>query len=216
MSNLSKETASVPEKVVQNLAASLGYSKVDTRTFETLTAFLSQYDGEFTPEALKENFLKFEDSFLDVALLQDCDFPIGFTSVSNHMSKDIITVPTTEPIIEFSRRILRRMVSGAPVVNEDGRLVGVVSTSDVVGVVARPESLANIEELTVKDVMTTYTLAVKPTSSVFEVLHTLLSFRLHRVIVVDEENRPQGIITSLDLCKLLNSILQELRAQLRQ
>ena len=216
MPDSSKDTASVSEEVVRPLAAQLGYKKLDTRTFETLSAFASQFEGDVSTEALKKKYLEFEHGFLDLALLKKCDFPVDFTSVSGHMTRDILTVEASEPVVDFSRRILRRMVTGTPVVDKEGRLVGVISASDVVGAVARPELLENIENLTVKDLMTIYPVTVYPTSSVLEVLHILRSFRLHRVIVVDENNSPVGIITSFDLCKLLAKILQELRNQLKK
>jgi CBS domain-containing protein len=51
----------------------------------------------------------------------------------------------------------------------------------------------------VEDIMTEDPLMVSPDVSATLVARQMFEQRVHRVVVVDEEKRPIGIITSLDL-----------------
>jgi nucleotide-binding universal stress UspA family protein/predicted transcriptional regulator len=51
--------------------------------------------------------------------------------VQDLMTRELITVQAGEPLVMVLRKLLRRRVSGAPVVNADGQLVGVISEHDL-------------------------------------------------------------------------------------
>lgn len=122
-------------------------------------------------------------------------------------------------------------VSGFPVV-EDGRLVGVVSRSDVVRRLDVEQSVAEtlsdyyrdagameerpipsleeigtgfgarLERLRVKDVMARTPISVSPETLLAELARTLVEHRIHRVPVVDG-GRLAGIVSTLDLVRLV-------------
>ncbi|MDH3212151.1 MAG: CBS domain-containing protein [Myxococcales bacterium] len=147
------------------------------------------------------------------------------------MQTDVRTVGVETTLAELDRAFLEERVSGFPVV-QDGRMVGLVSRSDVVrqlGVeqsvaetisdyyrdvggirIDPPETIdaiarqvgARIEKLRVKDVMVHDLITVTPTDSLQEVAQILVEHRIHRLPVV-EAGRLLGILTSLDLVRLL-------------
>lgn len=43
-----------------------------------------------------------------------------------------------------------------------------------------------------------------PASSVRQVMQTMLQHHIHRVWVLDEEEKPQGVVTATDLLRLLD------------
>jgi CBS domain-containing protein len=51
--------------------------------------------------------------------------------VANIMSKDVLTVRANEPIIHAAKIMYESKVSGLPVVDEVGRVIGVITESDV-------------------------------------------------------------------------------------
>jgi len=55
------------------------------------------------------------------------------------MTKDVIAVKPETPILEALELIARHDISGLPVVDEDNRLVGVLSEKDVVSLLYTPE-----------------------------------------------------------------------------
>ena len=145
------------------------------------------------------------------------------------MQVDVVTVASTAWLPEFERLLVDRRISGCPVV-DDGKLVGVVSRSDIIRHLCDERQLAEcssdfyrdesgfhvlplvsfgdvaervgerIESLQVKDVMTENTSAVSPTQPLYEVA-TTTEHRVHRLPVTDE-GRLVGIITTSDLVQL--------------
>jgi CBS domain-containing protein len=135
------------------------------------------------------------------------------------------------PLPELDRAFIDQKVGGFPVVDE-GRLVGMVSRSDIVRQLCVEQSLAEmvsdyyhqgvvsddapeqslkqigdqvgerLESLHVKDVMIRTPLTVPVTASVQEVARVLVDNHIHRVPVTDQ-GRVVGIIAALDLVRLL-------------
>ena len=149
------------------------------------------------------------------------------------MQTQVVSVGSDDPLLSVYRLFADEEISGAPVVDESGRVVGVVSIRDLIrvtgeehealfedqdyyhdGVVAPKAGwLAagqDFEDVlsrrVVSDVMTTDLVAVTPSASVPEIVRTILDDRIHRVLVVDhrgDEDALVGIISLFDLVALL-------------
>ncbi len=63
--------------------------------------------------------------------------PAGPTIASAVMSRPVCTVDVATPLSEAARMLLDRRIGCLPVVDADGRLVGIVTTSDFVALSAR-------------------------------------------------------------------------------
>jgi CBS domain-containing protein len=108
-------------------------------------------------------------------------------------------------------------ISGCPVVSGEGRVIGVVSKTDLLrrcsegtpdqppGFLLEVISDGEDEELIpeplicVDDFMTEGAATVSPSTPVGRVAALMVERRIHRAIVVDSENFPLGVITTLDL-----------------
>src|SRR6185312_13965225 len=90
-------------------------------------------------------------------------------------------------------------VSGAPVL-EHGRIVGVVTKSDLVDPRFRAPSS---EPITVRDAMTKAVRAVRPGDPAMMAVHLMVDESVHRVVVVDERGKLAGIVSSLDILRAL-------------
>jgi len=147
-----------------------------------------------------------------------------------HLAKDImhanvITVTDTMDVREVAKIFVEEGITGAPVVDELGNLVGVISQSDLVEYelaterdltveapyYRRPydESLHpsrgfQIEDLpadTVKDVMTPFLVTVEEDTPIRQVAARMAQSGIHRLIVVDEDQQILGIVTSMDVLR---------------
>jgi CBS domain-containing protein len=136
------------------------------------------------------------------------------------MTNEPTCVDQTTTIRQLARLFEENEISGCPVVDEEGRVVGVVSKTDLIRQCfegARdlsPDSLLDVisddeeQELIpdnlvrVEEFMTENAATVTPATPIAKVVSLMVERRIHRVVVVDEENFPTGIITSLDLLKL--------------
>jgi CBS domain-containing protein len=141
------------------------------------------------------------------------------------MNPNVVTVTDTMDLREAAKIFVEGRISGAPVVDELGNLLGVISQSDLMEYelatereltveapfYRRPydESLHpsqgfQIEELpadTIKDVMTPYLITVEEDTPIRELAARMAKCGIHRLIVVDEDQQICGIVTSLDVLR---------------
>jgi CBS domain-containing protein len=135
------------------------------------------------------------------------------------MTADPICIGPSGTIRDLARLFEEHQVSGAPVVDQSGKVIGIVSKTDLIRRCAEGtndippaylfEVLADQEEVAseaipeplvcVEDFMTEDPLMVSPDISAGAVARMMFDRRIHRVIVADREGYPLGIITSLDL-----------------
>lgn len=137
------------------------------------------------------------------------------------MTPDPVCVSPATTIRELARVFEEHEISGAPVVNQEGTLIGVVSKTDLIrrcseGTVDFPpaylfEILSDQDRgddaaevipeplVCVQDFMTEDPVTVTPGTPVERVAALMYEKRIHRVVVVDKERFPLGILTTFDL-----------------
>ncbi len=108
--------------------------------------------------------------------------------VKEIMTKDVITVPAAMPVREVANLLNERSVSGVPVTDDEGRVLGVVSEVDVVG----------RQGATAADIMSKQVISVTEETDVDEVLHLFLNQRIRRVPVLSGQQLV-GIVSRSDL-----------------
>ena len=123
------------------------------------------------------------------------------------MTTELITVTPSTPLSEFARICAEDSISGAPVVEVDGRLVGVVSRTDLVRRMLEDGGahgtqgelqLPDRDMRQVDDIMEAEVVTVPPTAPVKDIAVQMVENRIHRVVVI-EDDKPAGIVTSLDV-----------------
>jgi CBS domain-containing protein len=142
--------------------------------------------------------------------------------VRDVMTREPICVDGSVTIRELARLFDEHEISGAPVVDSGGRLTGIVSKTDLVrrclqGKPGFPPSflfemlseeageeteLAPEEQVTVEEFMTPDPLTASQDEPVAALARRMAEARVHRVVVVDRERIPIGMVTSLDLLKV--------------
>jgi CBS domain-containing protein len=109
------------------------------------------------------------------------------------MTPDPITLRSDTTVHDAAATLAEHRISGAPVVDEDGSIVGIVSEYDLI---ARTGT-------TVRDVMTRDVVSVNDTAPLDRVRALLVTQRLKRVPVVDNKQRLVGLISRADLVREL-------------
>lgn len=137
------------------------------------------------------------------------------------MSRDLHVIPDNMPLREAAHMLLRNQVSGAPVIDHTGKLIGILSATDFVrqlgrrnerGAKAGPAEahecfcadwqMKETEDFptdAVRHFMTHDTVTAGPDTPITELARMMVDAHIHRIIVVDEDNSPLGIVTSTDL-----------------
>jgi CBS domain-containing protein len=84
-----------------------------------------------------------------------------------------------------------------------GTVVGVISQADIL--TARSSELisGNWSRLRVRNIMTSPPISVHVETTVERAIRLMLDQHIHRLVVVDDEDRPVGVVTPLDILRLL-------------
>src|SRR4029078_5550170 len=110
------------------------------------------------------------------------------------MTTDVTTVSPKATVKEAIRTLVANGISGAPVVAEDGALVGIVSEYQLLEVIYDPDT----KGLLVEDVMTKSVFSVDESAFLPEVAGLFIVHRIRRVPVL-QDGRLVGLITRRDL-----------------
>ena len=106
------------------------------------------------------------------------------------MTWDVISILDAATVEDAARALARNRISGLPVVNADGMLMGLVTEHDLIAKQGRQ----------VTDIMSRSVITVSPDTEVEQVQHLLTNQRIRRVPVV-EDGKVVGIVSRSDLVR---------------
>jgi CBS domain-containing protein len=118
---------------------------------------------------------------------------------SDVMIKDVVTVLESAPLKEVARILSDKNITGAPVVNSLGELVGVISETDII---RKSNSIGAWSPSTAGQIMTRPAVSVSPADTLQRVSELMFNRRIHRVVVAEGSNI-QGIITTMDILRTI-------------
>ncbi|MEY9875614.1 CBS domain-containing protein [Streptacidiphilus sp. MAP12-33] len=125
--------------------------------------------------------------------------PWSGDTVADVMTHVVAAVGRDAGIEEIVETLHARRVSAVPVLAGDGRVVGVVSESDVI---AAELAGAPGPEATAGRLMSTPAVTVHPEAPLAEAARTMLTRKVKRLPVVDAEDRLRGIVSRSDVLKI--------------
>jgi CBS-domain-containing membrane protein len=115
------------------------------------------------------------------------------------MTTDVVTLAASTSVDDAARSFTFHHVSGTPVL-EQGRVVGVVSKSDLIDPRHRPSATHNP---TVRDAMTKVVQAVRPGDPAMLAVRLMVEQSVHRAVVVDDHGKLAGIVSPMDVLRAL-------------
>jgi CBS-domain-containing membrane protein len=135
------------------------------------------------------------------------------------MTRNVVMVPQKMSLQAAAHMLAQRQISGAPVVDENGRCVGVLSATDLIqwldkgdqaakrhdsdpGIVCSDWQMIDVESMSVDEVcrfMTTDLVTAEPETPIGVLAQRMLDAHIHRVIVTEKSGRPIGIVSSTDV-----------------
>ena len=138
------------------------------------------------------------------------------------MTREPITCLPQTTIEELCETLRRENINGAPVVDEAGRLVGIVSQDDVIFRKGRlneeirpPRDIKDLFQRgfasiadsdtgprRVADIMTREVISADEETEVEQLCRTMWERRIHR-IPITRNGKLSGIVSALDLCKII-------------
>ena len=145
--------------------------------------------------------------------------PLLTLTVADLMSGPVITIPKEMSLQGAAHMLSRFSISGAPVVDTQGRCVGVLSTTDFLSWAEKGEQASGqgcgsaacahtawqvldvetFPQCEVGRFMTPDPVTVQPGMHISDLARMMTDAHIHRVIVVDGQDRPVGIVSSTDI-----------------
>jgi len=129
--------------------------------------------------------------------------------VRDWMSSPVVLVTMDTAVADAYNTMMRKGIRRLPVVSEE-RLVGIVTLGDLREARPSPATSLSIYELnyllaklTVGEVMTQHPYTVTPTTGIQKAARIMLERKVGGLPVVDQDDRPIGIITESDIFRML-------------
>jgi CBS domain-containing protein len=126
--------------------------------------------------------------------------------VSEVMTSQVVTITPDAILARAARLMVEKHLKRLPVVDSDGKLVGILGRLDILNTIAavhlpqwHPAAHPAGAQATVADVMTREVPTVHDSAAVEEIFELLVSSSHKRVVVVDDKRQVVGIIADSDL-----------------
>lgn len=144
-------------------------------------------------------------------------------TIQSIMTTNVITVQETAPLSEVARIIVAHHLSGVPVVDDTGRMVGIISERDVLREMhplfyhlmdsptpnlahsARDEGFEDISQVKTGSVMTREVQTIAPDTSLMEAAALMFLWHIRRLPVV-EDGQLVGIVSQGDVYQAIFSM----------
>jgi len=123
--------------------------------------------------------------------------------VARLMNSDLQTVGPDTLVEDAATQMQENDVGSLVVVDDDGRLAGILTTTDFVDIVARSKPKA---ETTVERYMTTDVITTDAQTTIQEAADVMLEHGFHHLPVVDDEHGAIGMISTTDLAAYLSTV----------
>jgi CBS domain-containing protein len=144
------------------------------------------------------------------------------------MTKNVICINPDMRINELDKVFVKDRINGAPVVDENGDLIGVVSKSDIINYDLKkgmhassmsdyysstglePQQMTDdfitntlsFSDATVKDIMKSSVITGQPDDSIQDLSKKMYDKKIHRLVIV-EGSKVVGIVSTLDILKVV-------------
>jgi len=121
------------------------------------------------------------------------------------MTIDPIVIGVEASLEEAAHMLRAYSITGLPVVDQQGELVGVISQTDLVAAQDSPVSrLVRGQQsgLRVGELMTSPAVTVPMTGSLGEAAHLMMDRHVHRLVAIDDSGHPVGVLSSMDFVAL--------------
>ena len=114
------------------------------------------------------------------------------------MTTDVVTVSPSDSVLRVHEIIQTQRLHHLPVTDDDGRLVGIITSYDLMQMGVCPEDYVQYQ---VENVMTTSVAFLNPYDQIGAAAEVFMLHLFHGLPIVDDDHRLVGIVTTHDVLK---------------
>jgi CBS domain-containing protein len=125
--------------------------------------------------------------------------------VADVMTIDPVVVDVDSSLEDAARLLHANRITGLPVVDGTGSLVGVISQTDLLAVMDSPIGRlirTKPSGLRVGELMSSPAITVSLTEDLGEAARRMLGSHVHRLVAVDDDGHPVGVLAAIDYVAL--------------
>ncbi|WP_461865136.1 CBS domain-containing protein [Thermococcus sp.] len=156
----------------------------------------------------------------DIALLERvAKEQFGKKRVEEFMTSDVITLKPDDTVAKAFATMRDHAISRLPVVNEEGKLEGLVTLHDLIIRFIKPRFKAQTGEVVgekippfstqLREVMIRGVITIQPAATVRKAIDIMLENDIDGLVVVNEENRVRGVLTVKDLLLPISRMVEK-------
>lgn len=121
-------------------------------------------------------------------------------TASELLDKSVTTLSPETDIDSAMETLLKKKLSGAPVVDDDKRVVGILSEKDCLKIVMA-SAFERLPEGKVRDYMTTDVVTLTPRSTIYDIVDRFMKTPFRRLPVVEEGAKFVGVVSRTNVVK---------------
>ncbi|NJE42436.1 CBS domain-containing protein [Thermococcus sp. GR6] len=143
----------------------------------------------------------------------------GKRKVEEFMTKDVITLKPDDTVAKALAAMRDHSISRIPIVNEEGKLDGLVTLHDLIVRFIKPRFRAQTGELVgekippfstqLREVMIRGVITILPDATVQEAVAIMIDNNIDGLIIVDENEKVKGILTIKDLLLPISRMVEK-------
>ena len=137
---------------------------------------------------------------------------IGPTEVADVMTGKVVTLSPHHSFNDVANLMNDRYFRHCVVIDQGGLVVGVISDRDILRALARNP---NSRSKSLDQIMTKNPITVKRNTAIIDAVGKMLAKRINCLPVIDDDGRVCGIVTSTDLLKSYQQLLELVQKQAR-
>lgn len=141
--------------------------------------------------------------------------------VGQVMTREVVSLLPEENALKALDRLLEMRISGLPVINQEGKLIGMFTEKEALAKIlpgyleavggfkydqdskALKQKVLNFSGLTVKEVMRQEVVCVEESTALYEAAHLMLTRKARRLPVLNKEKKVIGIVSRSDVVKAI-------------
>ncbi len=116
--------------------------------------------------------------------------------VRNLISKKLIALKPETSLKEASMIFYKESIRGAPVIDHDEKVIGILTTADIIKAFFEGNYDAKVT-----DYMKTNVITIKENDDILEAIRKMIIYNVGRLLVIDSDSKAIGIVTRTDILR---------------